>query len=355
MRRALQDSRFVSSQFLTLSEAVGPDEAMGLLPENADLLSAAAEALSAHGNLAAAAGVLGRREAAEKLERAKQLSKIEGRFRMRDRDGLRAACVEWATEHPVSDLDDPAGRAQAARVLELWPGDRGGPWETDSRADLVRFFLDGRESAVPAETLSRTLDALSDVPDHVTARVKLRAGDVAGAEELAGRPQNQGSPEWTLYYADLARFFLKQGRAREARGALDLFPLATRDDCDALLARREVARALRDPAELGVVGQRLESLRNSPRWQDPAPEGATLSLCVDPEQAGGQSFALMLVPQGPAIVDYGWGGGRAGTLFLQTERVISVPLAGLAGRRELTVRSVAGAAVRASISSTPSR
>ncbi|MFY9551508.1 MAG: hypothetical protein WAU32_10185 [Thermoanaerobaculia bacterium] len=348
LRRALQDSRFVSSQFLAVSEAVGRDEAMKLLPENPELLGAAADALSSRGDLAAAAILLGRQEAAQRKARADQLQRIEARFRSRDQSGLQAACLDWATEHPVSELDDPAGRAQAARVLELWPGDRGGPWETDPRADLVRFFLDGRESAVPAVTLSRTLDALSDVPDVVTARVKLRAGDVAGAQELADRPQNQGGAEWTVYYADLARLFLKQGHAREARGALDRFSLADRDDCDALLARRDVARALGDLAEQAIVGQRLAPLRSSPHRQDPAPGGARLSICVDPEQAG--SFDVRLIPQGPALVRYGWGAGRDGTLYLKNERVVSVPLAGLAGSRDLIFESVAGAAIRASAS-----
>jgi hypothetical protein len=296
-----------------------------------------------------------RRYAADRRARAGEIRRIEGRFQARDPDGLREACIEWAANHPVSELDDPAGRAQAARLLELWPGDRGGPWDSDPRADLVRFFLDGRESAVSAATLSRTLDSLSDVPDHVNARVKLLAGDVAGAKELADRPQNQGAAEWTLYYADLARYFLKDGRAREARGALDLLSLATRDGCDALLARRDVARALQDATEAAIVGQRLASLRNSPRSLDSTAEGARVSICVDPEQAANQRLDLRLVPKGPAVVSYGWGAGRGGALFLQNERLVSVPLAGVSGWRELTVQSMAGAAVRGSASLAPSR
>jgi thioredoxin-like negative regulator of GroEL len=350
LQRALLDSRFVSARFLILSETVGRDEAMGLLPEDPELLGAAADSFSSHGDLAAAAALLARRDTADRKARAAGLRRIEGRFRARDTGGLRTACVDWAQEHPVSELDDPAGRGQAARVLELWPGDRGGPWETDPRADFVRFFLDGRESAVPAETLSRTLDALSDVPDHLTARVKLRAGDAAGAQALADRPQNQGAPEWTEYYADLARYFLKQERSREARGALDLLSLATRDSCDALLARRAVAHALQDTAELAIVNQRLTGLRSSLRWQDQGSEGARVSICVDPEQADKLSLDLRLVPQGPAVVRYGWGAGRDGALFVQNESVVSVPLAGISGLRDLTVRSVAGAAVRASAS-----
>jgi hypothetical protein len=355
LRRALHDPRFVSTRFLALSAAVGRDEAMGLLPENPELLGAAADSFSLQGDLTAVAALLGRRDTAERKRRVTDLARVEGRFRARDQNGLRTACADWAAEYPTPELDDPAGRAQAARVLELWPGDRGGPWDGDPRADLVRFFLDGRASAVSPQTLSRTLAALSDVPDHVTARVLLRAGDVAGAEELAGRPQNQSSPEWTLYYAELARLLVKQGRAREARRALDLLSMATRDGCEALLARRDVARALGDTAELAAVGQRLSSLRGSVRAQDASPEGARLSICIDPEQPGSPSLDLRLTSQGPAVIRYGWGAGREEPVFLAGERVVSVPLGGLAGARDLTVQSLSGASVRATASFPASR
>jgi hypothetical protein len=252
-------------------------------------------------------------------------------------------------------LDDPEGRAQAARILELWPSDQLGSWDDDPRADLVRFYLDGRESAVSPQILLRTLAALADVPDHVTARARLRAGDVAGAEEVAGRPQNQGAPEWTLYDAELARLLVKQGRAREARNALDLLSPATRDSCEALLARRDVARALGDTAELAAVGQRLSSLRGSVSAQGASPEGARLSICIDPEQPGSPSLDLKLTSQGPAVIRYGWGAGREIPLFLAGERVVSLPLGGLAGARDLTVQSSVGAPVRASASFAASR
>lgn len=354
-QRALQDPRFVSAQFSRLSEAVGREQAISLLPESPELLRAAAEALTSSGDLQAAAALLGRSDAARRKSSAAQLAKIEERFRMRDRNGLRTACIEWASENVVAGLDEPDRRAEAARVLELWPGDRGGPWDTDPRADLLRFFLDGRESSVDAATLSRTVDALSDVPDSVRARIKLRAGDLLGAEELAGRPENEGSPDWTLYYIDLARFFLKQGRAREARGALDMLSQSSRDDCDALIARRDVAVALQDQPEISLVASRLDAQRYGSRGPASEAAGGTLTLCVDPSSAASQAVNLRLIPQAPAIVQYGWGASHLATVFLPGERVLSIPLAGLSGRRELTVRSVAGGPVRALVSAASNR
>ena len=255
LRRALQDPTFVSARFLSLSAAVGRDEAMGLLPENPELLGAAADSFSRQGDLTAAAILLARRDTAERKRRASELASIEGRFRARDQNGLRLACVEWATEHPTSELDDPAGRAQAARVLELWPGDQGGRWEGDPRADLVRFFLDGRESSVSAETLWRTLDALSDVPDHVVARVKLRAGDVAGAEELAARPQNQGAPEWTLYYARPGADFPEAGACPRGAGS---------SGSVCAVCQRRLRRAARAAGGCARIGRRGRAVHRRP-------------------------------------------------------------------------------------------
>jgi hypothetical protein len=353
-RRALHDPRFGSARFLALSKAIGRDPAIALLPESPELLDAAADAFSSTGDFWASAELLRRRDQAERIARAQDLQRIESRFRLRNVSALRQACEEWAAEHPVSQLDDVSGRAQAARILELWPGDQGGPWESDSRADLVRFFLDGRESSVAPATLTRTIDALSGVPDDVSARVKLRAGDVAGAEELARRPQNQGGPEWSVYYAELARLLLQQGRAREARATLDLVSLGARDSCDVLLARREVALALSDSAELATVNQRIAS-SVSPRRQDLAPERVTFSVCLDPQEAERQSLELRVAPQGPAVIRYGWGAGRSGMQFLQGEGVVSLPASGLSGSRGATVQSVVGVPIRASAALSPHR
>ncbi|MDQ6891336.1 MAG: hypothetical protein M3167_01475 [Acidobacteriota bacterium] len=350
LRRALQVPGFLSTQFLVISDALSSEQATTLLPDDSEVLGSAAAAYAAHGDLAAAKNLIDRADAAEREERRDGIAKIEARFRMRDRDGLATACAEWAGRHPVAGLDDPAGRSQAGRVLELWPGDRGGPWDGDPRAELVRFFLDGRETAVPGATLSRTIGALSEVPDFVAARVKLLAGDVSGAQEIAAHPQDPGFPEWTAYYSDLARILLRQGRPREARGVLDLVAVASREDCDGLLVRRDVARSLKDSGELAIVSQRIEALRSSSRATEVLAGTGSISLCLDPEQPSARSIALRMASQVPSLVQFGWGMGRVGTVLLSGERVINVPADGLSGRRELTVRTIGGSPIRASIS-----
>jgi hypothetical protein len=355
IRRALQDPNFLAEHFLTFSEKVGSSQASSLLPDNAELLAAGAAALSAHGDLVAVKSLIDRAESSEKRERQAGLLRIEERYRMRDREGLASACQDWTSRHSVAGLDDPVGRSQAARVLELWPGDRGGPWDTDPRGELVRFFLDGREASISGGILSRTVSALSEVPDDVVARVKLRAGDVVGAQEVAAHPEDPEAFEWVPYYLDFSRFLLSQGRAREARGALDMVPVAGREDCEGLLARRDVARALGDTLELGLVNQRLDALRTAARTQDLTGDRLTLVVCCDPQQTNGGAIPLRLTSPAPALVQYGWGRGRAGTILLQGERVVPMLLAGRSGRKEVGVRTIAGGPVRAAIGSSATR
>jgi hypothetical protein len=268
-----------------------------------------------------------------------------------DRDGLAAACTEWVNRHGTTVLDDAAGRSEAARVLELWPGDHGENWETDPRAELIRFFLDGREASVSAATLLRATESLSEVPDYVSARVKLRAGDVSAAREISAHPADPGSPDWTLFCADLARALIRQDRARDARGVLDLVPVASREDCEGLLARRDVARALKDAAELAIVNQRLDALKSGPRSADVSTGGGTIPLCLDAEQAGA-AYAMRLSSAAPALVEYGWGRGRTGTVLFQGDRVLTISAAGLSGRRNLAVRTIAGGPVRVLVTAT---
>ena len=87
LRVALQDPRFVSARFLALSAAVGREEAMGLLPENPDLLRPAADAFALQGDLNAVTTLLGRLDAAQRKARAKDLARIEGRFESETRMG----------------------------------------------------------------------------------------------------------------------------------------------------------------------------------------------------------------------------------------------------------------------------
>ena len=355
LRRALQDPRFVSARFLALSAAVGRDEAMGLLPENPDLLRAAADSFSLQGDLTAVAALLGRLDTAERKARATDLARIEGRFRARDQNGLRTACADWAAEHPTSELDDPAGRAQAARVLELWPGDRGGPWEGDPRADLVRFFLDGRESAVSAaNSLADARRALGRPGSR--RRPREASGGRRRGRRGAGRPSTE------------------PGRSRVdsvLRGPGPAPPEAGTSSRGARSARsvgarrprrlRCAARAARRCASVGRPGRALHRRPTARGLEELAASAGFLArrrhvVDLRRPRAGGQSEsgseAGLERPRHRPL----WLGSRPrGDDFLQNESVVSVPLAGLSGGRDLTVQSVAGAAVQASASAVASR
>lgn len=322
--RALEDPEFVSREFLATASGLGTERALALLPARRASLAAAFEQLAKSGDLQAAARLIGSLREADRRERVADLARIEERFRLGDVEGLRIACRHWLSAHPVEEFDDPAGRREAARILELWPSYRPGSWGGDPRGELVRFFLAGREKDVDPEALLRAVQTLPAVPGPVAARVRLLAGDAYAAESLARRAGDAGSFEWTPYLVARARFELSRGRPREARQALRRIAPAAAQQCDVLLVRRDVAAALGDAAGRDAADQGLAPLvHRSVQSQNTRRAGATVSLCLDPRRLAGGRLAVDLEPRGPAIVSYGWNGGQIGTLMVQTpERLL---------------------------------
>jgi hypothetical protein len=355
LRRCLASEDFVSARFPAVAAVLGRSRAIALLPEEAGILDAAAGSLAQQNDIPGAALVLSRAERAERRERDGDLAELERRRRLGDAEGARIGCAAWFDQHPFREIDDAAGRAQLARLLALWPGDRFGSWPNDRRARLVRFFLDGRASEIPAQTLSRTIESLTGVPDEVRARVAVLAGNLPAARGIARNASRFGSLEWNPYFLDLARREIAQGRLAEGRAALARLSFSAREGCDALLLRRQLARALRDRAEAAAVEERLAPLR------DPSPEDwasrGTLTLCVDPEWGAGRAFEVIAGPGAPAILAYGWDGGRAGTASLPEQRIaFRVPLPALSGQRSLWASFLAGGGSRslhASFKATP--
>lgn len=345
-QRAFWDSEFVSRGFLSAVAALGRDASLALLPEARRPLRAALAAFSRSGDVEGAAILLPRMERAERRERLSDLRKIEERYRFGDLAGLRESCLAWVVAYPVRDHDQPEGRAQTARVLEVWPHDTIGPWRSDLRADLVRFFLNGRERDVQGEAVARAVTALSGVPDPVRARAKLLAGELSGAQTLVRNSETIGSFEWTPFFLALAQYELKQKRVSEARRALEKLAPAARDECDALLVRRRVAQALGSAVEVDAINHMLSLLQGDSFPPDAWSADGTLSLCLDPEETRGLALSVRLTATRPALVRYGWDGGRLGSLLVRDNAILAVPLAGLAGRRAFSVSVIVGEPIR---------
>lgn len=345
LQRAFLDPSFVSREFGATVRVLGVDQASPLLPDAAKPLRAAVKILSREGDIRSAAIFYERFLRAERSERADSLRRVEQRDRLGDLDGKRKACWSWVSEHSINDFDDAQGRAEVARLLELWPDDQGGSWSTDPRAEIVTFFLSGREREVKGEALSRAIEVLAGVPSSVRARAKILAGDASGAIELTGQAESDPL-EWTPFFVDLARFELRQGRPGQARAALERVSSTALDECDVLLVRRDVARVLADARELESVVRKLESAGPAGgRYSWSA--GRTLSLCIDPARAKSGFLAIATQSESPAIVTFGWDGGRSGVLAVPAgESALRVPLAGVTGRRTLSIRALAGGPVR---------
>ncbi|MEO8429908.1 MAG: hypothetical protein ABI592_00255 [Acidobacteriota bacterium] len=344
LRTAFRNPDFVGRQFPRAVAVLGSERAAALLPDAARPLRVALRASLAGGDVATAGLLSPRADRAERKQRSADLREIEARGALQDAEGMRYLCQIWAGEHGIQDFDDAPGRSQVARLLDLWPSELVGDWNTDRRGELVMFFFEKNATEARPEAIARAVAALSGAPAPVRARARLLVGQVEDAETIAAAEPNTGSLEWAPYLIALARFQRLRGHALDARQVLDRLSPLSREDCDVSLERREIARALGDQ-------EALDALRRGPSFRLAADLGAawsanqTLSLCVDPESASG-TLEVELAAEAPAFVSFGWDGGRLGSVVITSGRTLSIPLAGLSGRRSFWIKAQAGGPVR---------
>lgn len=347
LKRAFLDPEFARGAFVPVSAELGLEEAVGLVPEVPGPLAAAQAEVARAGNVEAAAALRSRWERAETEARAADLAKLEERARMRDDDGLRAGCRAWMGAHPPKELDGAEGRRQAVRVLELWPHDRAGPWRGDGRAELLRYFLDGRSGGLDRAAVARAAEALTGVPETDRARLALLAGNRYGWERMLGESKTVGSLEWTTFFAELARAELAAGRAAKAAEALGRIAPRARGECAVLLARRAYAEAAGDATEAEEAGRLLAEVREA--WVGPEAWSTawSLPLCVDAESAEGADrgaeLRVTFAAAAPALLAWEVNGGRRGTIVVGPEgATLGVPLDGLQGVAVVSLPVLAG-------------
>ncbi len=348
--QSLHDPGFASMAFPVLIEAVGVDRAISLLPQEGVTLRACFEALARGGDITRAATLYQMWESAEWSDRVKDLRELEHRAAMRDVERQRELASDWLSRHSPVDFDTPAGREQELRVLQLAVNDRIGPWQSDPRATVVRFFLNRRihpgnagsrgiETAPGGAILSGVVSSLTGVPDPIRARARLLGGDVEGAQSILERSDSAGSFEWTSFLLDLASYRMAQNSLDAARAALEALALAARNECDAVILRRRLA----------VLDGSTE---NAPvpvtRSMPPAAWSSTgsLSLCLDPESTSVHNLTTTVSAAAPLLVSWGWNDGRRGILQLDAGKTtIRVGIAGHSGRQVFFIRSLTGTAV----------
>ena len=344
-RRAFLDADLVQRGIRVAFTVLGREKALSLLPEDSRALRRARDVMGRSGDTEAAARLHERWERAERAERTLEMEKLERREHQGDVDGLRIGCTRFAARHPPRDIDSPAERKRFARLLQLWPADVAGQWRSDPRGDLVRFFLDGRESGVDPAVLSRSISILTNVPEVMRARAHLMASDRYAGEETVRRSESVGTLAWTPFFVDLARQDLKEGLVDSAAAALGRISNAAQGECDVLLARRAVARAAGNRADEARTSAALAASRPgsfpAPEWAD----GQSLSLCVDPEADAGSALEVAVLPEGPALATWGWDGADSSWRHISGPAVLRVSLSGMSGRRTFSLRILAGAKV----------
>jgi hypothetical protein len=361
-RRALLDPGFASMAFPALIEAVGADQAIGLLPEEPATLLSAFDAMAKGSDMARVSTLYYRWEAAEHAARRTDLAELEQRARLGDVEQQREIASNWLSRHPATDFDTPAGRAQTLRVLQLAVNDRIGSWQSDPRAAAVRFLLNRRinpsmpgargiETAPGGGVIATVVSSLAGVPEPIRARARLFGGDVEGAQAIFERSDSAGSFEWTPYLLDLAAYRMSQSSFDSARAAIEALAPAARAECDPLLLRRKLDALSGSPDTLRVPA--MVALPAT-AWSS----SGALSFCVDPDAGALQQLSTVVESPVPTLAAWGWNDGRHGVIQLDAGRVsFHVSYSGRAGRQTFFVRSLTGAhlTLGATTISTPSR
>ena len=344
-RRAFLDADLVQRGIQAAVTVLGREEALSVLPEDSQTLRRARDEIGKSGDTQAAARLHERWERAERAERTREMEKLERREHQGDADGLRIGCTRFAARHFPRDIDSPAERKRFVRLLQLWPADVAGQWRSDPRGNLVRFFLDGRESGVDPAALSRSISTLTNVPEVVRARAYLMASDRYAWEETVRGSESVGTLAWTPFFVDLARRDLEAGLVGPAAASLAKISKAAQGECEVLLARRAVAWAAGNRADEAGISAALDASRPgsypAAEWGD----GQSLSLCVDPEADASSALEVAVLPEGPALVTWGWDGADSSWRHIGGPARLRVPLAGLSGRRTFSFRTLAGAKV----------
>ncbi|HEX9606039.1 MAG TPA: hypothetical protein VF962_02315, partial [Gemmatimonadaceae bacterium] len=324
LRKAFRDVTFVRSTFGPAMQIVGKNMAIACLSDAPGALWEAFQQIAMAGDIGTAWTLHQRWDAAEWRARRDDLLKIDRAAARGNIDETRWLCHVWTSMHSVWDYDSPEAHAQAGRLLDLWPVSDVGRWPTDNRAEVIRYFLAGRENTVDGAILAHSATALRGIPSSTQARLRVLAADISGADAIARSSESLGSFEWTPYLVDLARYWLRNGDPEKARAALATLPPAARNECD-VRAVREAAGEVTHPADTNRIGL---------VWS----EQADVPICLPKGVA--TTVKLVLLSSTPVVVDYGWDRARYGCVLLsRSGETVEVALPAVEGMHTLSVRT----------------
>ncbi len=323
--RAFEDPEFVTETFSLAIQTIGKQRAVAAVPDRAKPLWQAMQQLGKSGDVLTAWSVHQRWDAAEWRERGEDLAAIEKQSARGDLDEERRLCQLWTSAHSVWDYDSPAAHKQAARLLELWPAGTEGQWRSDPRADIVRYFLGGRTADVNGAVLARTIDSIAGVPLPTVARIRVLAGDIAGAESIVRSAEGFGSLEWTPYVLELTRYWIGQKEKAKARAAFAQLAPAAREECDAAIVGAAAGEIV-PPASLSGTSR---------IWIDKT----AIALCTP--RSSQPALTLTLLGGSPAVIDYGVDAARSGSMLLSaSQRPVVADLVTTAGMRTIDANVV---------------
>ncbi|MBI2213549.1 MAG: hypothetical protein HYU52_07875 [Acidobacteria bacterium] len=341
VRAALRSDAFVERSWSAVAALAGRDAAIELLPDDVEVLRLALAREAREGDVGAAGKLRTRLDASIRNARLRGLARLELLARRGDRMGLEQEIPAWLAANRLGEIDTIEGRREVSRVAALVPPMRRGQWPADPRARLLAHLLSGREREADGESLTRLAASLSSVPGPIEAKALAAGGEPFAARELLLASPTRGSFEWTPAVVAIARSFVERGDTARARSILEELAPAARDECDALLALRDAAEAPDRALFEGRIAAAAPRALPASAWSN----SGSLALCVDPTTMSRARLSIALDAPEPALLSWGWQGGRAGSVVVRDRVTLNIPLAGLEGRVILNVHREAGGPV----------
>ncbi len=288
----------------------------------------------------------GRYVEALKRQLTRDLEEAEQRLRLGDISRGRQLCLAVVVSSPRDGLFVD----QVRRALELYPPGLRGLSSRGVLNSWLRWALELHEIGIDPfgpRIISRLADAIGELDSPTGALAALIANDAYHINRYEKLAESKHSKEWAPFLISRSRWLVDREELDAAARALEEVHRSARESVPYWLARRKLALATGDLADLGTADERLAAFRSSEwRASDWRWRGRRVTLELYPEKRGvGLEVAISRAPPGGAVVELLWDGTSIATRSVAAQQKIELRFEIEAKPHLIELRALAGGEV----------
>ncbi len=278
---------------------------------------------------------------------ARDLDEAEQRLRLGDVAGGRQICLAVVVSSPRDGLFADLVR----RALELYPPGLRGLRSRSTLKSWLRWALELHEIGIDPfspRVISRLTDAIGELDTPTGALAALIADDAYQVNRYEKLADSKHAKEWAPFLIARSRWLTDREELDAAEMSLGEVHRSARESAPYWLARRRLALATGDLADLGTADERLAAFR-SRRWRasDWRWRGRRVTLGLYPEVRGvGLQVTIDKAPAGGAVAELLWDGTSVTTLPIATRQTIEIEIEVESRPHLLELRSLAGGEIQ---------